>query len=118
MLLRKDYITKETAQKYWPSLISDDDNYKYIVEVSALKANGKVTFQQAHISASRELEKDGFIWRELFMDAPCLRYGYGKLMRKAQHELIYSQSRNGLLEKARACGLDDNHPYIVTLTNM
>lgn len=118
MLLRKEYITKETAQKFFPSLITDSEKYQYIIEVSALKISGKKTYQHLHISASREKHEGDYIMRELFIDAPCLRATLDKPTREGQREAIYATAKERLLARALTCGLASDHPYVTTLNAM
>jgi hypothetical protein len=117
MLLKKTTINKETAQQFFPELVRDGEKYNYIVEVSALKLQGRKTFQSLHITAARERNEGDYIMRELFTQVPCLRASLIKPTREAMRDFIYFEAKRLLLDKANNL-LPLNHPYVTTLESM
>lgn len=117
MILRKQYITLDQVREFFPEILSTNDNYKYFIEVSALRLQGRKTVQSLHVSAYKERESEGMIMREIYSCTPCLRSALDKPMREAQREKIYGEARMKLADKACRL-LPENHPYRLTIESM
>lgn len=111
-------LDEAQVREFFPTMLQD--GYKYGLELSALKIQGRKTIGSGHLSMYRyrEQEFDGrtMIIRELCpYDVPCVRVELDKPMRESNREKIFSEIVMKMNDKIERVGLAENHPYRLIL---
>ena len=111
MILQKQDITESVILEWFPQLVRD--GYKYGIELSALKANGRKTYITGHLSVFRYREDNGFIFREILpQSVACVRVAFDKPLRSTDRSKMLIESAVKMRESCARCALDDAHPYV------
>lgn len=111
MILQKQDIAESVIQKWFPQLVRD--NYKYGIELSAIKAQGRKTYVSGHLSAYRYREQGEFIFREILPQGiPCVRIGFDKPLRSTDRSKMLVQCALKMREDCYRADLPNQHPYL------
>lgn len=117
MILQKQDIAESTIQEWFPQLVRD--GYKYAIELSALKAQGRKTYITGHLSVFRYREDNGFIFREILpQSVACVRVAFDKPLRSTDRSKMLIESAVKMRDSCFRCSLPDEHPYLRFLSTI